>query len=47
MVGVVSLEDVLEQAMGTKMMDEFDQHDDLRAVAAHDAEADKKSHHSA
>jgi metal transporter CNNM len=47
MVGVVSLEDVLEQVLGAKIVDEFDQHDDLRAVAAHDAEAAKKSHHSA
>lgn len=46
-VGVVSLEDVLEQALGTNIVDEFDQHDNLRAVAAHEAEQDKKSHGTA
>jgi CBS domain containing-hemolysin-like protein len=46
MVGVLSLEDVLEQALGAKIVDEFDQHDDLRAVAAHEA-AEEKSRHQA
>jgi putative hemolysin len=40
-VGSLSLEDVLEQATGTKIADEFDQHEDLRAVAEHEAEEDK------
>lgn len=31
--GVVSLEDVIEALLGYKIIDEFDQHDDLRAVA--------------
>lgn len=31
--GVVSLEDVMEALLGYKIIDEFDQHDDLRAVA--------------
>jgi CBS domain containing-hemolysin-like protein len=32
-VGVVSLEDVIEALIGTKINDEFDAHDDLRKVA--------------
>lgn len=32
-VGVVSLEDVIEALLGRKIVDEFDKHDDLRAVA--------------
>lgn len=31
--GVVTLEDVIEALLGYKIIDEFDQHDDLRAVA--------------
>lgn len=33
-VGIVTVEDVLEQIIGKKIMDEFDQFDDMRAVAA-------------
>ncbi|HMH70622.1 MAG TPA: CBS domain-containing protein [Candidatus Saccharimonadales bacterium] len=33
-VGVVSLEDVIEALLGRKIVDEFDTHEDLRAVAA-------------
>jgi Mg2+/Co2+ transporter CorB len=33
-VGVLSVEDVLEQIIGQQIQDEFDQYDDLRAVAA-------------
>lgn len=33
-VGVISIEDVLEQIIGQPIMDEFDQYEDLRAVAA-------------
>lgn len=40
-VGVLSIEDVIEQVIGRQIVDEFDQHADLRAVAkslaAHDA----------
>jgi CBS domain containing-hemolysin-like protein len=32
-VGLISIEDVLEQVLGKKILDEFDQYDDLRAVA--------------
>lgn len=34
-VGVLSLEDTLEALLGRKITDEFDAHEDLRAVAAH------------
>lgn len=33
-VGLLSLEDVIEAMIGRKIIDEFDAHDDLRAVAA-------------
>ncbi|NLA43055.1 CBS domain-containing protein [Candidatus Saccharibacteria bacterium] len=33
-VGIITLEDVLEALLGRKIMDEFDAHEDLRAVAA-------------
>jgi len=33
-VGIISLEDVIEALLGRKIIDEFDAHDDLRAVAA-------------
>lgn len=33
-VGVVTLEDVMEQLLGQKIIDEFDNHDDIRQVAA-------------
>ena len=35
--GIVTLEDVIEALLGRKIVDEFDLHDDLRAVAAHEA----------
>lgn len=41
-VGLITLEDVLEKAIGKIIVDEFDQYDDLRAVAATQAKADKK-----
>jgi len=33
-VGIITLEDVLEQIIGSPVMDEFDQYEDMRAVAA-------------
>lgn len=41
LVGILTIEDVLEQMIGKPIMDEFDKYDDLRAVAA---EAAKKEH---
>ncbi len=41
-VGIISIEDVIEQIVGTKILDEFDQYDDLRAVAAQEASHDAK-----
>jgi CBS domain containing-hemolysin-like protein len=43
-VGVISIEDILEQIVGSPILDEFDQYDDLRAVAARQAEKDHKLH---
>jgi len=37
-IGIVTIEDVLEQIIGQPIMDEFDQYEDLRAVAARAAE---------
>jgi len=40
-VGIITIEDVLERVIGKLIVDEFDQYDDLRAVAA---AAAKKEH---
>jgi CBS domain containing-hemolysin-like protein len=32
-VGIITIEDVIEQIIGRKIVDEFDQYADLRAVA--------------
>jgi CBS domain containing-hemolysin-like protein len=45
-VGVITVEDVIEQIVGQKIVDEFDQHEDLRAVAAKFAKSDHKQHQS-
>lgn len=42
MVGVLSLEDVLEQILGKQIVDEFDSYENIRAVAAMHAE--KEAH---
>ena len=42
MVGVITIEDILEQILGKPIIDEFDKYDDLRAVAALQAKADRK-----
>jgi CBS domain containing-hemolysin-like protein len=42
--GILSLEDVLEQIIGQPITDEFDQYQDLRAVAAKEAEQDQQNH---
>jgi CBS domain containing-hemolysin-like protein len=43
-VGVLSLEDVLEQIIGKQIVDEFDGYESLRAVAAMKAEAEQAQH---
>jgi CBS domain containing-hemolysin-like protein len=43
-VGVITIEDILEQILGYKIVDEFDAYDDLRAVAADHARHDHKEH---
>jgi metal transporter CNNM len=42
-VGVLSIEDVLEEIIGKEIVDEFDEHDDLRKVAQSLALQDKKN----
>lgn len=41
-VGLISFEDILEQIIGKKIVDEFDRYDDLRAVAVQEAKAERK-----
>jgi CBS domain containing-hemolysin-like protein len=43
-VGVLSIEDVLEQILGEKIIDEFDRYDDLRAVAGLEAKREQATH---
>lgn len=43
-VGIVTMEDVLEQIIGKPIIDEFDQYEDLRAVAAKMAKTDHAKH---
>lgn len=43
-VGVLTIEDVLERVLGKQIVDEFDKYDDLRAVAALQAKQDAKNH---
>jgi CBS domain containing-hemolysin-like protein len=42
--GVLSIEDVFEQIIGQPINDEFDEYESLRAVAAKEAEAERKNH---
>jgi CBS domain containing-hemolysin-like protein len=44
LVGVITIEDVLEQMIGRQIVDEFDHYDDLRAVAAAAARKDHTGH---
>jgi len=43
-VGLITMEDVLEQIVGQPIIDEFDQYDDLRAVAARAAKVEHQQH---
>jgi CBS domain containing-hemolysin-like protein len=43
-VGIITMEDVLERAIGKPIVDEFDQYDDMRAVAARAAKKEHKEH---
>jgi len=44
LVGILTIEDVLEQMIGKPIMDEFDKYDDLRAVAAAAAKREHEMH---
>jgi len=44
LVGILTIEDVLEQMIGKQIVDEFDKYDDLRAVAAAAASKDHTAH---
>lgn len=43
-VGVVTMEDILEEIVGRQIIDEFDQYDDMRAVAAREASKERDDH---
>ena len=44
LVGIITIEDVLEQMIGKQIVDEFDHYDDLRAVAETAAKKEHKAH---
>lgn len=43
-VGIITIEDILEAVIGSPIIDEFDQYDNLRAVAARDARNEHREH---
>ena len=43
-VGVISIEDILEQIIGRPIVDEFDEYDDLRKVAGLEASKESETH---
>ncbi len=45
-VGIVTIEDVIEQVIGHRIEDEFDRYDDMRAVAASQAKIDHDTHNA-
>lgn len=44
LVGIITIEDVLEQMIGRPIVDEFDKYDDMRAVAAAAAKKEHEEH---
>jgi magnesium and cobalt transporter len=46
-VGILTIEDVLEQVIGKAIVDEFDQYEDIRAVAQRAALKEHKEHKEA
>jgi CBS domain containing-hemolysin-like protein len=46
-VGIITIEDILEQVIGHQIIDEFDHYDDMRAVATHQAEKEHDRHKKA
>lgn len=46
-VGIITIEDVIEQVIGRKIEDEFDKYDDMRAVAAAGAKTEHAANHHA
>lgn len=43
-VGIITIEDVIEQVIGRPIIDEFDKYDDMRAVASHQARTEHEEH---
>jgi CBS domain containing-hemolysin-like protein len=43
-VGIITMEDILEEVIGQQIVDEFDQYEDMRAVAARVAKKDHQTH---
>lgn len=45
-VGMLAIENVIEQILGEKLADDFDQYDSLLAVAGHDPQQMQEKHHT-